>query len=116
MRKLRTLTVLIAALCCSIASAYDFEVDGIYYNYLSSTTVEVADWTNEITGDVAIPETVTYEGSTYSVTSIGESAFSDCSSLTSITIPNSVTSIGELAFWHCIYLKEITIPSSVTTI
>ena len=102
MRKLRTLAVLIAALCCSVASAYDFEVDGIYYNKLSSTTVEVADCPDKITGDVTIPETVTYEGSTYSVTSIGESAFDGCSSLTSISIPNSVTSIGNGAFFNCI--------------
>ena len=51
-----------------------------------------------------------------SVTSIGESAFWWCKSLTSITIPNSVTSIGESAFWGCKSLTSITIPSSVTSI
>ena len=51
-----------------------------------------------------------------SVTSIGESAFSDCSSLTSINIPNSVTSIGESAFLGCSKLTSITIPGSVTSI
>ena len=51
-----------------------------------------------------------------SVTSIGASAFAFCDSLTGITIPNSVTSIGDLAFSNCHSLKEVTIPNSVTSI
>ncbi|MBP3289824.1 MAG: leucine-rich repeat domain-containing protein, partial [Alistipes sp.] len=51
-----------------------------------------------------------------SVTEIGRSAFSSCSSLTSTTIPNSVTKIGDYAFYHCSSLTSITIPDSVTTI
>ena len=51
-----------------------------------------------------------------SVTRIGEYAFSDCSSLTSITIPNSVTTIGGDAFNGCSSLTSVTIPNSVTTI
>ena len=96
-------------------TAHDIEVansDGktIYYNYNSdgssvSVTYQGADYSsysNEYTGTVVIPETVTYNGKTYSVTSIGYSAFAYCSSLTSVTIPNSVTSIGNGAFKNCI--------------
>ena len=53
-----------------------------------------SEYSNEYTGDVTIPATVTYNGKTYSVTSIDGLAFYECSSLTSVTIPNSVTSIG----------------------
>ena len=101
-------------LCATVATAHDFEVGGIYYNILSEEgkTVEVTfdgDYSNEYTGSVVIPESVTYEGITYSVTSIGASAFYDCIGLTSLTIPNSVTSIGASAFSACYFLKELRI-------
>ena len=67
-------------------------------------------------GAVSIPSSVTLEGSTFSVTSIGNSAFSYCSGLTSIEIPNSVTSIGDRAFSDCFGLTSIEIPNSVTSI
>ena len=51
-----------------------------------------------------------------SVTNIGDSAFYDCKSLTSINIPNSVTNIGDEAFWGCESLTNINIPNSVTNI
>ena len=47
---------------------------------------------------------------------VADYAFSDCTSLTSITIPNSVTSIGDYAFWYCTSFTNITIPDSVTSI
>ena len=96
--------------------ASDFVVDGIRYNIISDekNTVEVIG--NNYTGDVVIPETVTYNGKTYSVTSIGWCAFENCSGLTSVTIPNSVTSIGSYAFSGCSGLTSVTIPNSVTSI
>ena len=124
------LTKLITSIAMMIAIslpsfAHDFEVDGIYYNILSESdkTVEVTcrgEWydsyTNEYTGRVTIPETVTYSGKTYSVTSIGGRAFDYCSGLTSVTIPNTVTTIGDHAFDECSGLKSLSIPNSVTSI
>ena len=118
-------SLLIFTLCALSIWAHDFEVDGIYYNILTDKTNEVEvtyrgaygdSYTNEYSGSVTIPENVTYNGTTYSVTSIGYSAFADCSGLTSITIPNSVTEIGVFAFENCSSLKSITIPNSVTSI
>jgi len=67
-------------------------------------------------GVIVIPENVVHEGNTYSVTSIGDKAFYNCSGLTSVTIPNSVTSIGYFAFCECKKLTSVTIPNSVTSI
>ena len=109
----------IAVLWCSMTvSAYDFEVGGIRYDITSSTdlTVEVTsnNYSNDYSGAVEIPSTVTYNGNTYSVTGIGEATFWACSSLTSITIPSSVTSIGYSAFYNCSSLKTVINYSGLT--
>ena len=117
MRKLKPLVLAVMGLlCCMSVSAHDFEVDGIYYNITSQADKTVAvtyrgnddySYSNEYSGDVKIPESVTYNGETYSVTSIGNYAFCDCSSLTSVEIPNSVTSIGDYAFYGCSKLRTV---------
>ena len=121
MRKLFFLLVAIFATTC--LWAHDFEVNGIYYNITSDTTVEVTyqqdKWSsNNYAGLITatIPDIVTHNSTTYSVTSIGDYAFYRCSSLTSVTIGNSVTSIGNYAFDGCSSLTSITIPNSVTSI
>lgn len=118
-----TLMTIAMLLCSTTVSAHNFEVDGIYYNITSITdlTVEVTykgpDFSSlvEYFGTVTIPQTVTFNGNTYSVTAIGEYAFSSCDSLISVTIPASITSIGENAF-RVTGINCITIPNSVTSI
>ena len=99
--------------------SYSFEVDGIYYNITSTGQVEVtyatADY-NTYSGVVNIPEQVTYNGMTYTVTAIGNNAFKNCRSLTQVTIPNTVTRIKDYAFHYCTALTHVDIPNSVTTI
>ena len=124
-QKLLTLLLAVAA---SIGTmfAWDYEcvqIGDLYYNLdATSQTAEVTSqnsdypyWSTTITTAI-IPASVTYNSVSYSVTSIGESAFESCISLTSVTIPNSVTSIGENAFLGCSGLTSIDIPNSVTSI
>ena len=111
-------------LCLSLsARAHEAEVDGIFYNLDAANKTATVTFKgddpysyNEYSGDVVIPETVTYNGITYSVTSLGDHCFYGCRRLTSITIPNSVTSVGRSCFSGCSSLTSITIPNSVTTI
>ena len=101
--------------------AFHAKVDGIYYEFLGSeATVTCQTWQynniSEYSGDVVIPEYVTYNNIIYEVTSIGNNAFYNSGDLTSVTIPNSVTSIGSDAFYGCSSLTSIVIPNSVTRI
>ena len=93
----------------------------IYYQMVSNNgemALEVVKGDGTYSGAVAIPANVTYEGKSMKVVSVGASAFKNCSSLTSVTIPEGVTSIGNYAFYYCnnASLTNITIPSTVTTV
>jgi len=97
---------------------YSFKVNGIYYN-ITGSTVAVTDENsshNSYSGNVSIPSSVTYGGTTYPVTAIGTTAFANCSNLTSVTIPTSVSAIGQAAFYGCSSLTRVSIPNSVITI
>ena len=95
--------------------SYDFQFGGIYYSFVGNN-VEVSRGDYKYRDEIVIPEKVTYNGSSYNVTSIGYCAFSLNYGLTSITIPNSVTGIGDYAFEGCSGLTSITISSSLKSI
>ena len=93
---------------------FEFTVDVVRYSVNDdNTTVTVAGYPlgSKPTGDLTIPESVTYGGISYPVTSIGGGAFFGCSGLTSVTIPNSVTTIGYDAFSGCSVLTRIKVES-----
>ena len=97
---------------------YDFEQDGIYYE-CNDETVSVTRRCREFNkygGDIVIPPVVTFEGRTFAVTAIADSAFADCVSLTSIVIPSTVTAIGDYAFTHCARLSTIALPESLVSL
>lgn len=120
---IQTALLLLAFLRPATAAAYDFEVDGIYYD-INGDEVAVTNrysnpspgYSSVYTNHVTIPSSVTYNGDSYSVTSIGSKAFYWCNQLSGVTIPNTITTIGESAFDSCYGLTSITIPNSVTTI
>ncbi len=103
--------------------AYDFQSGELYYNITSDTipyTVEVthrfASSGGYYSTTVSIPSNVNYDGKTYSVTSIGDSAFYWCTSLKYISLPNTINRIGNNSFSRCTSFYSISIPTSVTSI
>ena len=112
------LLLLASAIATSLsAAAYSFESAGIYYNITGNNTVEVTrsdENNNTYSGSVSIPETVTNNGTEYSVTKIGSYAFQN-SAVTSVYMPESITSIGTSAFSGCENLESVTLPESLTT-
>ncbi len=105
--------------------ANEFEANGISYEVIdtNANTIAVTSkedvagvYENSYLGEVVIPSSVIFDGKTYSVTEIADSAFYLCDELTSVSIPNSVITIGRNAFMGCSGLTSITIPNSVIAI
>ena len=117
MNRFKALLFTATLLCCTAAFAETVVINGITYDVATKAKVAtVIQSETGYNGDIVIPATIEHNGVTYSVTSIGSYAFSDCSGLTSIAIPSSVTSIGDEAFLCCYGLTSIVIPNSVTSI
>ena len=115
---------LVLALVASVSiQAHDFSVDGIYYNILDGNNVEVTfkgshvnQYVNEYINSINIPNEVTINNTTYTVTRVGDGAFYACRTLNSVTIPNSVTYIGDTAFYSCDDLTTVDVGNAVTRI
>ena len=121
MKKMKHLFTMLLMLCVAVASAHDFEVDGVYYKITDSENRTVAvsykgdyswSYSNEYLGGVVIPESVVYNDVDYAVTSILENAFESCSGLTSVEIPSTIVSIGDYAFSRCtgleVHISDLT--------
>ena len=108
--------LLASAIATSLsAAAYDFESAGIYYNITGNNTVEVTYSdrdNNTYSGSISVPETVTNNGTEYSVTKIGEYAFQG-SAVTSVSMPECITSIGQYACNECGSLETVVLPTNL---
>ena len=112
----RLFTVIIMMVASVLCTEAQTLIDGLYYNLDSNTkTASVAENTSA-SGDIVIPEKVSYANVEYTVTSLGDQCFDCCSELKSIRIPNTVTRIGRQAFFACTSLEKIEIPNSVNFI
>ena len=136
MMKKLLVPLLLALICISVVAEPETQSDGnqnvnsitidgngdvfvspLWYHISSDSTAEVIkDDSYKELESVVIPSQIQIAGRVYSVTSIGDNAFSVCLRLTSIEIPSSVTSIENDVFWNCCGLTSIRIPSSVISI
>lgn len=99
-------------------SAYDAEIDGILYNIDNTTmsaeiTYNRAGYKTYYSGDISIPQTITFNGGVYTVTAVGDEAFDGAYNVTSVNLPNTIKSIGWRAFYGCTSLKSFIMPNSV---
>ncbi len=105
--------------------AYDFKSGDLYYNITSSTSDLKVEVTCTDDGaavcykgltSVIVPATVEHDSKTYTVTAIGQKAFSECETLTTVTLPSTITVIDWNAFDNCTGLTSINLPEGLTTI
>ena len=116
MKAKHLLMSLLCALMPLAASAYDFEVDGLYFNKTNEGEVEVVKGKNNYSGDVVVPASITVDGVEYAVTAIGQQAFKFCGYLTSIVISEGVKTIEDEAFVTCTSLVSVEFPASLREI
>lgn len=123
---MKYLLLVVAGLMSAVSgSAVTFEVaneDGVVICYDTDVTgqfvgvIARSNTNPKYSGEVIIPEKVSYNGVDYIVNEIKNSAFKDCVSLTAVGIPNTVTSVGSFAFSYCVSLTNLTFPNSVVNI
>lgn len=114
MKKILLLTA--SVLLALSGAAESFSSGNFTYTTTSDTTVELTAADIE-EGEVTIPETVTDDsGKTYTVTSIGASAFMDKRSITAVTMPNTVTRIGNEAFKFCMSITKVHLSENLEVI
>lgn len=113
--KIRILLIFTAFVLQSFMSAVSaFQYNGLNYNVTGNSTVSVGS-NKSVTGDIVIPEKITYGGIEYTVTGISKEAFKD-SQISSVKMPNTLVSIEDDAFLSCENLTSIVVPNSVTSI
>lgn len=114
MKKLLSLFIFLSLVLRTSAQE---EIDGIFYNLdVNNKTAEIVENIDYYAGEVNVPESVTLNNETYTVTRIADFAFYDCGSLTKVTLPETIEYIGMYSFQNCYKLKSINIPQNVNVI
>lgn len=110
------ITFLLSLVTAFAAGAVTFSVDGINYNLLSSKDLTCEVIAGDYSGDIVIPETVSYGNKDITVLNIADNAFYECAGMTSVKLPNTIRIIGKNAFYGCSGLTSLSIPGSVSQI
>ena len=110
--------MLVVMMLMTASTAMAEVIDGLRYVLDSETkTATLLPKVGGYSGDIVVPEKVKgSDGAVYSVVAFVDKSFSDCSGLTSISIPSSVTSLGDNCFEGCSSLTSVSIPSSVSSL
>lgn len=116
-KEIKLLLTMMYMLCSMSVSAYDFTVDGIYYEVMpTGITCAVVNGDVKYEGDIVIPSEVIYNNKTLTVTTIRSSSFNGCSGLTSVSIPSTVVSMESHVFCGCSNLISVNLPDAITYI
>lgn len=112
------LLIAVLAAAWQAATAQIIEQDGIWYKFWEEEKKSLAVYSGPkpYSGDIVIPDSVSYEGTNYAITTIMPQTFKNCNQLTSVTLPNTLTFIGMYAFSGCSKLASIKFPDSLTEI
>jgi hypothetical protein len=103
----KTFLILLIGLSPSLVSAQVFTNNGLVYVATTGTNVQIVEGC--LSGELIIPSSIINDGTEHSVTHIGDNAFSQCASLTAVTIPSSINSIGDKAFANCNGLTGVNV-------
>lgn len=109
------LICIVTILLPMVAKSQSVKIGNLYYSLNSDKTATVVSGTNNYEGEFEIPESITYNDISYSVTSIERKAFYGCSNVTSITLPPTITSLGDWCFSGT-RITSIIIPEQLTYI
>lgn len=101
---------------CMNAYSVRFSLNGIKYDTTSGDNATVIGFVDGLSGDVIIPSSVEYKGTTYNITEVKDHAFIRANDITSVTVPEGVTTIGQMAFTFCGNLKQAKLPQSATNL
>jgi hypothetical protein len=117
MRKLLTLVICSCLFAISASAQETATIGGLTYTLATDGTASVASYQSAtLEGVITVPATIAYNGKTYNVTALANYCFTNCSSLTNITLPNSITRIGYCCFVNCSNLTSATLPNGITTL
>ena len=115
--KIKLLLLFVFIIVFGNLKAQNFAIGAVNYTITNTAENKVSIASGSCyVGDLILESTVENNGTTYTITKINTFAFANCTTITSIEIPNSVTSVGTYSFFNCTSLSSVNLPDSITKI